>query len=147
MSPPQAMNESPEDYDDVAATTHRSLPQSLSSSSSPHNRHTTLRSIPETEDDERLDETSTTLHEPTREIAANAVEPQNFSVEEKADGFSEASLKIHRKVAEIAADSYRIAAEDSQVLSNVILADLALVNIKELTIGKFLGSGSFSHVQ
>ncbi len=126
----------------MAATTHQSLPQS---SSSPHNRRTTLVTIPE--DEERLDETSATCHEPSI-IAATTVDLPQFAEKENGnDGFSEASLKVHRKVAEIAANSYQDAAQESHVLSSVINADLALVNIGELTIGKFLGSGSFSHVQ
>jgi hypothetical protein len=147
MPPPQAKNESPSsEDDDVAATTHRSLPQS---SSSPHHRRTTLITIPEAEDEERLDETSATCHEPSTAIAATTVDLQQFVEKENGNnnGYSEASLKVHRKVAEIAADSYQEAAQESHVLSSVMLADLALVNIGELTIGKFLGSGSFSHVQ
>ena len=154
--PPQAKQASTsatassEGNDDDVAATRRSLPQS-----SPHNRRTVLISIPE---EERLDETSATRHEPTS--IASAVTLQNFVEEdeainpandivnnEKAAVFSEASLKIHRKVAQIAADSYQNAAEESRVLSSADIAELALVNIGEMTIGKFLGSGSFSHVQ
>ena len=144
MSPPN--NEPPSsEGDNVAATTHRSLPQS---SSSPHNRRTTLITIPEAEDEERLDETSATCHEPSTAIEATTIDLQQFAENENGnDGYSEASLKVHRKVAEIAANSYQEAAQESHVLSSVMLADLALVNIGELTIGKFLGSGSFSHVQ
>jgi hypothetical protein len=154
--PPQAKKASTsatassEGNDDDVAATRRSLPQS-----SPHNRRTVLVSIPE---EERLDETAATRHEPT--LIASAVTLQNFVEEdeainpandivnnEKAAEFSEASLKIHRKVAQIAADSYQNAAEESRVLSSADIAELALVNIGEMTIGKFLGSGSFSHVQ
>lgn len=154
--PPQAKKASTsatassEGNDDDVAATRRSLPQS-----SPHNRRTVLVSIPE---EERLDETAATRHEPTS-IASSltiqnfveedeAINPANDIVNnEKAAEFSEASLKIHRKVAQIAADSYQNAAEESRVLSSADIAELALVNIGEMTIGKFLGSGSFSHVQ
>lgn len=154
--PPQAKKASTsatassEGNDDDVAATRRSLPQS-----SPNNRRTVLISIPE---EERLDETAATRHEPTS-IASSltiqnfveedeAINPANDIVNnEKAAEFSEASLKIHRKVAQIAADSYQNAAEESRVLSSADIAELALVNIGEMTIGKFLGSGSFSHVQ
>ena len=156
--PPQAKKASTsatassEGNDDDVAATRRSLPQS-----SPHNRRTVLVSIPE---EERLDETAATRHEPTsiassltiqnfveEDEAINPANDNNIANNEKAAGFSEASLKIHRKVAQIAADSYQNAAEESRVLSSADIAELALVNIGEMTIGKFLGSGSFSHVQ
>lgn len=144
MSPPQAKSdESASNDDNVASTTHQ--PTS-------HRRlgTTGLASIQE-EINEGLDETSRTHHEPIVTIAAattTAADVNDSGENSNSDGVvDEASNKIHQKVAQLAANSYQAAAIKSHVLSNTILADLALVNIGELTIGKFLGAGSFCDVQ
>jgi len=105
------------------------------------------------EQQERLDETSMTRHEPsiaTTDGAKQSLEQEAdaaFAVVTSGDTISEASLKIHRDVAQIASKSFENAVVESRVLSNAKVADLAFLNIGELTIGKFLGSGSFSDVQ
>lgn len=146
MSRFQTNNESASD--NVGSTTHKSDPQAAS----PHSHR--LHTISE---EERLDETSATRHEPialtntfvSAEDEANT-NMQIVSTGKEVDSDyikSDASMKIHRKVAEIAANSFHRASEESLVLSSAMLADIALVNIGELTIGKFLGQGSFSNVQ
>ena len=123
-------------------------------------------------EEEALDETSRTVHEPlnaeqdakdAEEIASSMSEaeaeeakeqkspepnkkekPSNKTYEKKKS--SDYSLRLHKKVAEIAAKAYRRASEQSNVLSKARLADIALMNFDEIEIGKFLGKGSFSNV-
>ena len=113
--------------------------------------HNPLHAIKE----EEMDETSTTRHEPLfvqEEEAAEKEEADAAAATVKHDAAKgspehDVSLKLHRKVAEIAAKAYRRASEQSNVLSRAKLADIAMVKIEELEIGKFLGKGSFSNVQ
>jgi len=82
------------------------------------------------------DETSTTHHEPIIlaecEVAPTAIETD--------------SVKDRRRIAEMANKAYRRASAKSNVLSRTKLADIALVSMDEISIGKWLGKGSFSDV-
>ena len=132
--------------------------------------HTTLHAIAE----ESLDETSATRHEPLlaaddekeaeealllalqeEECVAAAEEEKTQQQQEGGGGKPpleslkeiDPSMRLHRKVAEIAAKAYRRASEQSNVLSEARLADIALVRFDEIEVGTFLGKGSFSNVQ
>ena len=106
-------------------------------------------------EEDSMDETSRTVHEPL-EMKDEKVEdlpaeeapptPPTKASDQKETGKEDMSLRLHRKVAEIAAKAYRRASEQSNVLSQAKLADVALVKFEELEIGKFLGKGSFSDV-
>ena len=102
-------------------------------------------------EDESLDETSRTLHEP-RKTTTNGDDYTGVVAEKTAQvipasGDLSASLKLDKRVAEIALKAYHRASEDSSVLSRASLNDIAVVRFDELEIGKFLGKGSFSDVQ
>eukprot|EP00571_Detonula_confervacea_P011975 CAMPEP_0172306786 /NCGR_PEP_ID=MMETSP1058-20130122/7784_1 /TAXON_ID=83371 /ORGANISM="Detonula confervacea, Strain CCMP 353" /LENGTH=526 /DNA_ID=CAMNT_0013018779 /DNA_START=12 /DNA_END=1592 /DNA_ORIENTATION=+ len=114
-----------------------------------------LRTIKE----ESMDETSTTRHEPLslvqdddnmkEEEEAYAAARARVVVDKQHDttgGAHDGTLRLNRKVAEIAAKAYRRASAQSNVLSRAKLADIALVRFDEMEIGKFLGKGSFSNV-
>ena len=101
--------------------------------------------------EESVDETSTTRHEPTvladESIEEEAAVAMAESEQEGGGAEYDISLRLHRKVAEIAAKAYTRASDQSNVLSRARLADVALVKFDEIEIGKFLGKGSFSNVQ
>lgn len=126
-----------------------------------------------TVDDEALDETSRTHHEPKeiQDSIESIVEEglpgddgeqlqkdkEDNGVGKPSSGSSSSpsmsrndpadpNLRLHRKVAEIAANAYKRASAQSQVLSRSKLEDVGLVQFKELEIGEFLGKGSFSNV-
>lgn len=120
-------------------------------------------------DDEAMDETSRTHHEPNemQDSIESVVEESLPSDDEKLqkdptnkdvggpsaapsasrnDPAADVNYRLHRKVAEIAANAYKRASAQSQVLSRSKLEDVGLVQFKELEIGEFLGKGSFSNV-
>lgn len=83
---------------------------------------------------EESDETATTHHEPI--ILAELTSPPQESE----------SMKDRRKIADMADRAYRRASTKSHVLTRSKTADIALLSMEELTIGKWLGKGSFSNV-
>ena len=133
------------------------------------------RTIKEDEDENEVDETSTTHHAPSimkdtkdaiegsesspaklgRGIAESALakqlqdkqQQQPVKAKEKdVQSVDEISLRIHKRVAEIAAQAYSAASAQSHVLSKTKLRDIALIRLEELEAGTFLGKGSFSNV-
>ncbi|KAL7465419.1 hypothetical protein ACHAXS_005742 [Conticribra weissflogii] len=58
----------------------------------------------------------------------------------------EFSLRIHKKVADLASKAYHRASAQSAVLTRSKLQDIALIRMDELELGDFLGKGSFSDV-
>ncbi len=134
------------------------MPDSESADEASTTHHNPLSTIKE---DESLDETGTTRHEAQlvkeekiEEEAAAALAEEKKARESRGDensgskgGGPDISLRLHRKVAEIAAKAYRRASEQSNVLSRAKLADIALIKFDEIEVGKFLGKGSFSNVQ
>jgi serine/threonine protein kinase len=81
---------------------------------------------------EESEETSKTHHDP---ILLEECEPLETR-----------SMKDRRAIAEMAHKAYRRASAKSHVLSRTKLADIALVSMDEITVGKWLGKGSFSDV-
>jgi len=119
------------------------------STSETHHNANILKTIKE---DEVMDETATTRHEPLNIKEDEYKEDDNNNKNNSAGGGGEdaeidVSLRLHRKVAEIAAKAYRRASEQSNVLSKAKLDNIALIKFNELEIGTFLGKGSFSNVQ
>ena len=118
------------------------------STSETHHNANILKTIKE---DEVMDETAVTRHEPLNIKEDEYKEEDNKDNNNSTAGGEEAeidvSLRLHRKVAEIAAKAYRRASEQSNVLSKAKLDNIALMKFNELEIGTFLGKGSFSNVQ
>ena len=117
------------------------------STSETHHNANILKTIKE---DEVMDETATTRHEPLNIKEDEYKEDDNKDNNNSTGGGEEeidVSLRLHRKVAEIAAKAYRRASEQSNVLSKAKLDNIALIKFNELEIGTFLGKGSFSNVQ
>ena len=119
------------------------------STSATHHNANILKTIKE---DEVMDETATTRHEPLNIKEDEYKEDDNSNSNNSSTGGGEeaeidVSLRLHRKVAEIAAKAYRRASEQSNVLSKAKLDNIALIKFNELEIGTFLGKGSFSNVQ
>jgi len=115
---------------DDASTTH-------------HNPH-----LIATSREESMDETSTTRHEPLL-IQEKKLEEDIAAEEEAARADSskdDIPLRLQKKVAKLAAEAYRLASEQSNVLSRAKLADIGLVRFEEIEVGNFLGKGSFSNV-
>lgn len=83
---------------------------------------------------EESDETATTHHEPI--ILAELTSPPQESE----------SMKDRRRIADMADRAYRRASTKSHVLTRSKAADIALLSMEELTIGQWLGKGSFSNV-
>jgi hypothetical protein len=83
---------------------------------------------------EGSDEASTTHHEPN--LLVECSPPQEESE----------SAKDRRRIADMADKACRRASTKSNVLTRSNVADIALLSIEELTIGKWLGKGSFSNV-
>lgn len=84
---------------------------------------------------ESAEEATTTHHEPA--LVAECQAAANTDTE---------SLKDRRAIAEMASKAYRRASANSNVLSRTKVRDIALVSMDELTVGKLLGTGSFSNV-
>ena len=118
------------------------------STSETHHNANILKTIKE---DEVMDETATTRHEPLNIKEDEYKEEDNNNKSNSGGSGAEeeidVSLRLHRKVAEIAAKAYRRASEQSNVLSKAKLDNIALIKFNELEIGTFLGKGSFSNVQ
>ena len=117
------------------------------STSATHHNANILKTIKE---DEVMDETATTRHEPLNIKEEEYKEDDNNNNKSSTGGEDaeiDVSLRLHRKVAEIAAKAYRRASEQSNVLSKAKLDNIALIKFNELEIGTFLGKGSFSNVQ
>ena len=116
-------------------------------SSETHHNANILKTIKE---DEVMDETATTRHEPLNIKEDEYKEDDNNSNNSTGGGGDDeidVSLRLHRKVAEISAKAYRRASEQSNVLSKAKLDNIALIKFNEIEIGTFLGKGSFSNVQ
>ena len=104
-----------------------------------HHTPALLRTIQE---DEVMDETATTRHEPLN------ISKEEYTIDSKSSKDElDISLRLHRKVAEISSKAYKKASQESNVLSMAKLDSIALVKFEEIEIGKFLGKGSFSNVQ
>ena len=82
---------------------------------------------------ESIEETSATRHEP-------------ILLAECAPLVETASMKDRRHIADMANRAYRRASAKSNVLSRSNASDIALLNIHEISIGRWLGKGSFSDV-
>jgi len=97
--------------------------------------------------DEKIDELAASLIEEEEAEAKKESAPQPpHHQQQKQQQPPKIPLKLQQKVAEIAAKAYRNASDQSNVLSRAKLADIALVKFEEISIGKFLGKGSFSNV-
>mmetsp|Transcript_25188 Transcript_25188/g.53623 ORF Transcript_25188/g.53623 Transcript_25188/m.53623 type:complete len:539 (-) Transcript_25188:537-2153(-) len=107
-------------------------------------------------EEEGMNDTSTTRHE---SLLAKEEKVENLTEAEEvvrslarkdscveSTGGNKISMKVQRKVAELAAKAYKRASDSSNVLSRAMLADIALVRFDELEVGQFLGKGSFSNV-
>jgi len=92
--------------------------------------------------DEKIYELTASLIEEEDEAERKAAPPQ----QEQQQQPPKIPLRLQKTVAKIAAKAYHNASDQSNVLSHAKLADIALVNFDEISIGQFLGKGSFSNV-
>ena len=131
MAPRRRANE--EDNDAVSTTHHK------------------LASIPEAEEMQATHrEPSGIITEDLEEEDLKEQEPTSAK-KKKEDSTAAAvdeslDIRIHEKVASIASKAYRRASAASNVLSRDKVAGIALVKFEDLTVGEFLGKGSFSYV-
>lgn len=117
--------------------------------------HHKLASVPEAE------EMQATHREPsgiiTEDLEEEDLKEQKPTAAKKKEDFTTTStaaaavdesldIRIHEKVASIASKAYRRASATSNVLSRDKVAGIALVKFEDLTVGEFLGKGSFSYV-
>mmetsp|Transcript_24575 Transcript_24575/g.44121 ORF Transcript_24575/g.44121 Transcript_24575/m.44121 type:complete len:510 (-) Transcript_24575:82-1611(-) len=96
-----------------------------------------------TSKEDSMDVTSTTHHEPL--LVQEGKLEEDIAAEEEASK-DDIPLRLQKKVAKLAAEAYRRASEQSNVLSRAKLADIGLVRFEEIEVGNFLGKGSFSNV-
>ena len=137
MAPRRRASE--EDTDAVSTTHHKlaSIPEAEEMQAT-HREPSGI--ITEDLEEEDLKEAPTAAAKKKKEDFATTSTAVAAAVDESLD------IRIHEKVASIASKAYRRASATSNVLSRDKVAGIALVKFEDLTVGEFLGKGSFSYV-
>ena len=126
--------------DDAVSTTHHKLTSIPDSEEMQATHREPSGIITEDLEEEDLKEQKPTAEAKKKQEDFAATSTAAAAVDESLD------IRIHEKVASIASKAYRRAAATSNVLSRDKVAGIALVKFEDLTVGEFLGKGSFSYV-